>query len=182
MTGQPESCSLTEAGSSICLGHQKRTEGWWGREQISTLREWKCWVVKSSFNLLEERDSKHQRLDGEFRPTQMAKVVYIFSTGSKPPQKVMDFLLFNYSNELLKHFWTVCCRLTWTSCASHWDTCVMLRGRGSKGRWEQFLPLAIATRQTSFKPSSPLSLAGRRQLFPVRKPEPRAFFSPIQGL
>lgn len=91
--------------------------------------------------------SKHQRLDGEFRPTQMANVVHI---GSKLPQKVMDFLLFNYSNEWLKPFWAICCRLTWTSCASHWDMCVTLRGRGSKGRWEQFLPLAITIKTNVF--------------------------------
>lgn len=58
---------------------------------------------------MKERDSKYHRLDGEFRlfkwetwHTFLAQG--LVGTGSKLPQKVMDFLLHNYPDELLKSF------------------------------------------------------------------------------
>lgn len=85
-------------------------------------------------------------------------------TGSKLPQKVMDFLLHNYPDELLKSFWKICCRVTWTSCASYQDKCVTQRGRGSKGRQEQLSGLGHSHQDKHLlgcHPGCPLQEGGR---------------------
>lgn len=103
-------------------------------------------------------------------------------TGSKLPQKVVDFLLHNYPDELLKSFWKIRCRVTWTSCASYRDKCVTQRGRGSKGRREQLSGLRHSHQDKCLSRCHPgCPLAGRRQIFPDSKPELGACFSPREG-
>lgn len=107
----------------------------------------------------------------------------LMGTGSKLPRKVMDFLTSNYSNELLKCFWKICFRQTWTSCALYKDKCVTEGQRKQEvmsvafGPWTQppRLKLLHALRGPGFP------LRGRRQIFLDSKSDLGACFCPIQG-
>lgn len=107
----------------------------------------------------------------------------LMGTGSKLPQKVMDFLTSNYSNELLKCFWKTCFRQTWTSCALYRDNCYTEGQRKQEVMRVAFGPSTQPSRLNLLHAlrGHGFPLRGRRQIFQNSKSDLGACFCAIQG-